>query len=99
MSLLMTPGKLERLLECAHDKLAELEAAHESHARACFEAGHSIGYFNGRLDEKEYEQVFGAGPGDAYDEWRSGRADPGMCSECLTTVASGDNSTCDRCSL
>ena len=60
MSLLMTPGKLERLLECAHDKLAELEAAHESHARACFEAGHSIGYFNGRLDEKEDEQVFGA---------------------------------------
>ena len=71
MSLLMTPGKLERLLETAHERLAELESTHAAHAKACFDAGYNIGYFNGRLDEKEDEQVFGNDPGDAYELWSS----------------------------
>ena len=71
MSLLMTHGRLERLLEIAHEKLAELEVTHTAHAKACFDAGYNIGYFKGRLDEKEDEQVFGNDPGDAYELWSS----------------------------
>ena len=68
---LRTVGGIERLLELAHEKLDELEVRSEAHAKACFEAGYSVGYFNGRLDEKENEQVFGNDPGDAYELWSS----------------------------
>ena len=67
MSLLMTPGKLERLLETAHERLAELEDTHAAHAKACFKAGYNVGYFNGRHNK----QILKDGPEDAYELWSS----------------------------
>jgi len=67
VSLLMTPGKLERLLETAHERLAELEATHAAHAKACFKAGYNVGYFNGRHNK----QILKDGPEDAYELWSS----------------------------
>ena len=67
MSLLMTPGRLELLLETAHERLAELEATHEAHVRACFEAGYNIGYLNGRHGERGTKVL----ARDVYELWSS----------------------------
>lgn len=59
---LKTAGRLAAEIE-------NLQSLMEGARKAAFEAGYRIGYVAGRSDEHNNEQVFGFGPGDAFDMW------------------------------
>ena len=63
--------RMEQILKETKGRLAELEEAHESHRRACFEAGWRLDLLAGMHGLGNSKAPLPTNPVDAYDEWSS----------------------------